>query len=229
MKRVSTYNAVIFLAPLVALGVGGLLYLGQKTRLAHLKQDYENTQKEVAQVQAQLKQADRDFVLKRHPSEVQSKVEQGKFLDMLRQYASETGTEITRWANIGSANTAGGGSPPAPNSGANGASGSKLPPDTLPVSSTIDIRGEYPKVRNFLYKLQLSPRLLTIQQARWTRGTKYPSTMASFSLVRYVRTPTEVEKRAEAQAKPITPPIDTKIEKTPLPTVHNHQNEEVKP
>ncbi len=227
MKKVSTYNAVVVLAPLIALGVGGLLYLGQKARLAHLRTDFEDTQKEVAQVKAQLQQADREFVLKRHPSEVQSKAEQGAFLNMLRQYAFETGTEITRWANATSATPAATGGNPTSTPAA-GATGGKLPIDTLPVSSTIDIRGEYPKVRNFLYKLQLSPRLLTIQQARWTRDTKYPSTLASFSLVRYVRTPTDVEKQAEAQGKS-APSADVNRAKPVVPIEPNPKHEAVKP
>lgn len=205
MKRVSTYNAVVFLAPLVALGVGGLLYLGQKTRLARLQQEYGDNQREVEQVKAQLQKVDKDFVLKRHPAELQTKAEQGKFLDLLRQYAQETGTEITRWTNSGGAAPSGGATASA--TPANGAATAKksLPPDILPVTSMVDVRGEYPKVRNFLYKLQLSPRLLTIQQARWIRDGKYPRTMTSFSLVRYVRIPTDVEKQAEEKGDKATP------------------------
>ncbi len=230
MKRVATYNAVVFMAPVVALAVGGLLYFGQKARLSHLKNELEDTKKEISEVKAQLLKADKDFVLKRHPSEVLSKREQGLFLDMLRKFAQDSGVEITRWSNVGGSPSSTAGTPastPAPS--ANGAAtGKKLPPDINTVSSMLDVRGEYSKVRSFLYKLQLSPRLLTIQQAHWVRDTKDPHiTMASFSLARYVRTPTDVEKQAEEQGKPIPASNDTKEEKVSPVQEPTHENKKL--
>ena len=87
-----------------------------------------------------------------------------------------------------------------------------LPSDVIPVSCALDVKGDYAKLRTFLYKVQLSPRLMTVQQARWLRDDKAGSTtMASITLMRYVKTQTEVEKQAEAMGvgKDATPERST--------------------
>jgi hypothetical protein len=161
--------------------------MGQHRRLNALKIERDKVQREVGSVQLQLKLAASQQEGKRHPTELAGQQEQSQFIDLLRKCALETGTEIVRWSNSAASDK----NTTASTAPANGTASParKLPDGVLQITSEVEVKGQYPKVRNFLYKLQLNPRLLTVYKARWSRDSKYPNTIAQFTLSRYVHLP----------------------------------------
>ncbi len=188
MKRAFFYKLIQLLAPILAVVVGAIVLMGQQRRLNALKMEHDKVQKDVGSVQLQLKLAATQQEGKRHPTELAGQQEQSQFIDLLRKCALETGTEIVRWSNTAVNDKTTPTPTPAPANGTAPA-GRKLPDGVLQITSEVEVKGQYPKVRNFLYKLQLNPRLLTVYKARWSRDSKYPNTTAQFTLSRYVHLP----------------------------------------
>src|SRR2546423_1443704 len=88
-------------------------------------------------------------------------------LNTLRIYANASGVKITRWMN---------GTPYAPVPGANGGLGGSngtaekpkpIPGGAAPIASSIEVAGPFNSIREFMYYLQRSPRLLNMTGIRW--------------------------------------------------------------
>lgn len=220
MRKVIAYQMVLYMAPIVALLAGGIVWMNQQHRLTLLKNERETTQKEINTVQAQLKQAGSQLASKRYPTDEANPQEQSKFLDLLRRCALESSVEITNWKNT----VAGGDAAPTPNGAGLPSStpkpsgeARKLPEGISMVTSNVEVRGQFTKVRDFLYRLQLNPRLLSVHRARWTRDAKYPNTVAEFTLSRYVHQPSANPEIPED----VTTAVHHEDE-------HEHHHEEVK-
>ncbi len=231
MKKVIAYQTLLIAAPIVALVVGGVVWMNQQRRLTRIKAEGEVVLKEVRTVQAQLKLADSQQASKRFPTVELNAQEQSKFLDLLRLCALETGVEITSWKN---AVAGGDATPGSSNTGAATAKPASTAPRKLPegismVTSNVEVRGAFPKVRDFLYRLQLNPRLLSIHKARWGRDAKYPNTVAEFTLSRYVHLASANPEIAvdAVPAVPAVPAVHHDDEHHD--DEHEHHHEETKP
>jgi hypothetical protein len=61
-----------------------------------------------------------------------------------------------------------------------------LPRGVTAISSRTIVSGRYDRINAFLYDLMKSPRLFNLTNAEWRRGSNYPETELTFTLIRYV-------------------------------------------
>jgi len=160
------------LCALVIAGVVGRQWMA----LQALGREHRSVEQDIAVVENSLRQLDAAPPPSRIATEELSNREQVSFLNMLRGYADAWRVRLVRWSN---------GTPIAPGMAAEGAP-NRLPEGVYAIGSAVEVAGAYNDVRRFLYDLQRSPRLYNLSEVRWTRGDKWPITMASFTLTRYV-------------------------------------------
>lgn len=190
MNRQRLSNMAILLVPFACLLLAGGVtvyewkrisqYLGEEQTIQSSVQTVANLERAVA---AQPKPT-------RIPTAEQTTKEQPDFLNTLRVYANASGVKILKWSN---------GTPYAPASGgttsSNGTPQDKqkvIPGGAIPVASAIEVAGSYNNIREFMYYLLRSPRLLNMNDIKWKRDDHFPQTSASFTLVRYVTPPKQV-------------------------------------
>lgn len=116
----------------------------------------------------------------RVPSVAPSVQEQPEFLNYLRVVAHTTNVRLVKWTNTPVVQTVNAeGKPTDPSS--------VLPPGVTAIHSAVEIGGSFNNIRQFLYYVSKSRRLLNVTDVKWTRTVdRWAGTSASFSLIRYV-------------------------------------------
>jgi Tfp pilus assembly protein PilO len=113
-----------------------------------------------------------------------TEAEQTAFLTDLRMKAAQAEVEIVKFANVMKAPSSG----EAPADPANPNKKSAIP-EITPKSSTVEVAGDYQKVRDFMYAVLRSDRLLNVSNIMWQRTEspeKPKDTKISFNITRYV-------------------------------------------
>ena len=116
--------------------------------------------------------------------------EQNSFLNSLRMIQNQSHVQITRLTNIEAS------TPPQPDSSSSTAA--KPAVMAAPVSTSMEVAGKQNDVRQFLYRIQLAPRLMNMTDMKWLRDV-YPTTHLIFTLTRYV---------APSGSHPILTPVE---------------------
>ena len=189
MNRQRLSQAAIYLVPLACLLLAGGVTVYEWRRISQ----YEGEKQAIRSNSQMVDSLERAVAAQPKPTRIPTADltprEQPDFLNILRIYANASAVRITKWSN---------GTPNAPTSGTaaglNGTNGEEkekkaIPGGALPVASSIEVAGAYNGIREFMYYLQRSPRLLNMTDIRWKRADHWPQTSASFTLVRYVVQP----------------------------------------
>jgi len=184
MNQSGNYKLLTIILPIVAVVIAGIFTMTQITRGRSLAEQKEQVDKNIAYIENLMRQDRLQPLTDKIPAEVISPQEQAAFLDQLRQLASASGIEIIRWTNTARALVA----PPPKADPKN----PNAKPEETPASKvtalmcTMDISGEYPRMRSFMYALLRSKRLLNVSALTWTRTNEYPRTALTFTCTRYV-------------------------------------------
>ncbi len=181
MSRMSASNVVCVVLPAVCVIGGGLTMWWQYRRIANLSTERVATERSIAIMQQQLAASEGEAPPMRIATMEMTPKEQVDFLYSLRAYAAATRVRLVSWTN---------GTPMAPAApGGKEQAASTLPAGVNAISSAITVSGTYANVREFLYYLLRSPRLLSMSDMRWARGDAWPVSSVSFTLTRYVTPP----------------------------------------
>ncbi len=107
------------------------------------------------------------------------------FLQWRKETAAASHVEVSKWTNM----------PPPPPPPAPAADQPKDPnaPKPLPrgismLISAVEVSGTYTDIRDFLYLIMRSTRVVTLNGVKWTRAEKWPQTKVTFTVTRYVNT-----------------------------------------
>jgi hypothetical protein len=195
-NQARNYKILTIILPILAVVIAGIFTMTQITRMRSLKEEKEQVDKNIAYLEDLMRQDQLQPLTDKIPAEVQSPAEQAAFLDQLRQLAAASGIQIVRWMNTARSLEA---PAPDPNADPNAA-----PPPASKVTAlmcTMDIKGEYPRMRSFMYSLLRSKRLLNVSSLTWTRTNEYPRTALTFTCTRYV-TDQPMNVPAEEPAQP---------------------------
>jgi len=184
MNQAQNYKILTIVLPIVAVVIAGIFTMTQIKRGQGLAEQKQEVDKSIAYLKNLMEQDRLQPLTDKIPAEVISPQEQAAFLDQLRQLAAGSGIEIIRWTNTARALVA---PTPAPDP-----NNPDAKPEDNPASKvtalmcTMDISGEYPRMRSFMYALLRSKRLLNVSSLTWTRTNEYPRTALTFTCTRYV-------------------------------------------
>jgi hypothetical protein len=195
MKKLRFLKIAVILCPVGAAFVAGSVYGFEVRRLHRFEAERAKAEAQMASLERLVKEIEAQPDIVRIPTADQTPQEQAQFLTALRSWAEARHVQLVRWTNVVTA-------PSSPEAG----QATTLPAGVTAIVSNIDVKGRYDDARQFLYDLQRSRRLLTLNNVRWTRGEKWPGTEVFFSLTRYVTPPGKsvVEPRSQS-AKPAEP------------------------
>jgi hypothetical protein len=182
VNQARNYKILTIVLPIVAVLIAGIFTMTQITRMRSLRSEKEAVDKNIAYLEDLMRQDQLQPLTDKIPAEVISPEEQAAFLDQLRQLAAASGIEIIRWTNTARSLTP----PPPPNP--NDPKAKEQPPASkvTALMCTMDIAGEYPAMRSFMYALLRSKRLLNVSGLTWSRTNEYPRTALTFTCTRYV-------------------------------------------
>lgn len=184
ISRKVLYRQAVLLVPIVSIFIVVMLTLYEAHRYREFGREVVVTKKQIAQLEALIKDLDAKPPLTVIPVILQSGVEQPDFIDVLRSRAEQSHVILNRWANATVLAVGTG----AGNPGATGASSGppSLPSDVTAINCSIEAAGTYNSLRHFLYSLQYAPRLFTLSDMVWQRNDKWPITTLKFNLTRYI-------------------------------------------
>lgn len=209
-SQARNYKILTIILPILAVVIAGIFTMTQVTRLKSLQSEKEQVDKNIAYLEKLMREDQLQPLTDKIPAAVQSPEEQAAFLDQLRQLAGTSGIQIVRWVNTARSLEA----PPAPDPNNPNAA----PPPASKVTAlmcTMDIRGEYPRMRSFMYSLLRSKRLLNVSSLTWTRTNEYPRTALTFTCTRYVTDQPMLNVPAEEPVQPaesdVTAPASSNI------------------
>jgi hypothetical protein len=218
MNQSQNYKILTIVLPIVALVIAAIFTMTQITRGRSLAEQKEQVDKNIAYIENLMQQDRLQPLTDKIPAEVISPQEQAAFLDQLRQLAGASGIEIVRWTNTARALVAPPSTPDPNNPNAT--------PEENPASKvtalmcTMDISGEYPRMRSFMYALLRSKRLLNVSSLTWSRTNEYPRTALTFTCTRYVtsepmlNTPPPAESGNPAEPEITSPASSTTTDGT---------------
>lgn len=178
-NQVKSYKILAIVMPIVALIIATIFTMTQITRMRGLQADKAAVDKDIAFLEDLMQQDQLQPITNKIPAEVISQQEQAAFLNQLRQLAAASGVEIVQWTN-----TARSLATPEPKEGEDPSAASKV----QALMCTMNIRGEYARIRSFMYSLLRSTRLLNVSNLTWTRTNEYPRQALTFTCTRYVTT-----------------------------------------
>lgn len=203
MNQARNYKILTIVLPIIAVVIAGIFTMTQVTRMRGLRSEKEQVDKNMAYLKDLMLQDQLQPLTDKIPAEVISPQEQAAFLDQLRQLAASSGIEIIRWNNTSRAlaPTPPPANPSDPN--AKPAPASKV----QALMCTMDIAGEYPRMRSFMYALLRSKRLLNVSSLTWSRTNEYPRTALTFTCTRYVTTEPMLNAPPAAPGNPAAPGI----------------------
>lgn len=182
VNKVRVLNIAVILVPLICLLGATASIAYQVHRIMTLQDRRQKIEGDIAIVESRLRELQMTPRPSRIPTVEQTPQEQSGFLNSLRAYAELSRVRLARWTNA---------TPLAPPAGARDGSNpqSNIPEGVTPISSAVEVIGPYSGVREFLYNILRSPRLLTMTDVRWGRTDRWPTTGVSFTLTRYVTPP----------------------------------------
>jgi len=184
MNQAQNYKILTIVLPIVAVVIAGIFTMTQITRGRSLAEQKEQVDKNIAYIENLMQQDRLQPLTDKIPAEVISPQEQAAFLDQLRQLANSSGIDIVRWTNTARALVA---PPPTPDPNNPNAKPEENPASKVTaLMCTMDISGEYPRMRSFMYALLRSKRLLNVSSLTWSRTNEYPRTALTFTCTRYV-------------------------------------------
>jgi hypothetical protein len=212
-SQARTYKILTIILPILAVVFAGIFTMTQITRMRSLQEQKEQVDKNIAYLEDLMRQDQLQPLTDKIPAAVLSPEEQAAFLDQLRQLASSSGIQIVRWTNTARALA-----PPPPadpnNPNAEATPASKV----TALMCTMDIKGEYPKMRSFMYALLRSKRLLNVSSLTWTRTNEYPRTALTFTCTRYVTDQPMLNVPAVEPAQPTEPDVTSPASSNEWPT-----------
>ena len=179
MNKAQVIRILTVLIPLVCVvGAGwGIFY--QVRRMAMLREELNITEKNIRAEDLLSKELIVAPPNTRVPSVSPSVQEQPEFLNYLRVVSHATGVRLVKWSNMPVVSTVNAdGKPVDPNS--------ILPPGVMAIHSAVEIAGPFNGIREVLYYVSKSKRLLNVTDVKWNRADKWPTTSAQFTLIRYV-------------------------------------------
>lgn len=201
-NQARNYKILTIALPIVAVLIAGIFTMTQITRMRSLRSEKEQVDKNIAYLEDLMRQDQLQPLTDKIPAAVLSPEEQAAFLDQLRQLAASSGIQIVRWTNT--ARSLAPTPPPNPNDP------NAEPPPASRVTAlmcTLDIKGEYPRMRSFMYALLRSKRLLNVSSLTWTRTNEYPRTALTFTCTRYVTDQPMLNVPAEEPGETATPEV----------------------
>jgi hypothetical protein len=195
VNRFSFAGVATVVVPLTCvLGMGVLVYM-QYLRMRGIEDERAQTEANIRIVEGSLQRIMESPPPPRRPAEFRTRGEQVDYLNTIQAYALASRVRITRWTNF---------APLAPQTTSGGLRPAAMPKGVVAVPSAVEVAGSYANVRAFLYYLQRSPRLFSLNDFKWSRGDKWPSTTVAFTLTRYlkVNTPPVSVGATDASATP---------------------------
>ena len=174
------YKILSIILPIIAVVIAGIFTMTQVTRMRALQEQKKQVDDNIANLERLMRMDQLQPLVNKIPAELMSPEEQAAFLDQLRQLAAASDIQIIRWTNTARQLAAPPPDPKDPNAPV--APASKV----TALMCTMDIRGEYPRMRTFMYSLLRSKRLLNVSSLTWTRTNEYPRTALTFTCTRYV-------------------------------------------
>ncbi len=227
MNKIRFSQIALFAAPVLCFFLAGGIGRHQWGHIQQLQQDIAQTDKQIADLNRVLTAAGNLPQLAHLPTAEQSSKEQPTFLDSLRAYADQAHVKLTRWSNTNA--PAYSGAPPSGDKPAD----ATMPPDVMAIASSVEAVGSYSDLRQFLYALRRSPRLLNLTDIKWTRDDTWPQTHLTFTLTRYTAPPGKATIHDDAiQVQPVTqphPPVPTAPTAYPPPITVSHPVRPVAP
>jgi hypothetical protein len=205
-QAMKALNIFLILVPIICFGVQvGNLY-GKYRHIGQLRTEQVGLDRQIGVADRALASDANMPTYKQQPTAEQSAAEQARFLDQLHGEARSTGVQITTWTN---ALTAAAPTPSASSTADTSAAAAThvLPLGINSITSQVEVVGTFQGLRQFLYHLERTPRLLNLSNPHWVRAD-WPRTRLSFMLTRYV-TPeaapiqTTVGRVAEAPRSPV--------------------------
>ena len=176
---VRNYKILSIVLPIIAVLIAGVFTMTQVTRMKSLQAQKDQVDENIAFLENLMRQDQLQPLADKIPAELMSPEEQAAFLDQLRQLAAASNIQIIRWTNTARKLP---NAPKDPNKKEEETPASKV----TALMCTIDIKGEYPNMRTFMYSLLRSKRLLNVSSLTWTRTNEYPRTALTFTCTRYV-------------------------------------------
>jgi hypothetical protein len=178
VNRTSLINSATLLVPLVCLILSGAVVFYEWRRNQQLADDRLQVEKQIAFHEKLMGQITQMPQPSRMPTVEMTENEQPSFLNSLRLSADAYQVRLVRWSNA----------VPVPGAGGSADDPARkiMPAGVIPIASQVELQGRYEQVRQFLYELMRSPRLLNISDIRWSRGEPWPNTRLTFTLTRYV-------------------------------------------
>ncbi len=172
MNKLSLFNILMLVTPVIGLLVGGGATFYEWNRLQLLQAEYTRARQQIVVVDRTLAARSQGPRLTQVATVAPSPHEQTDFLTWLRVYAGLSRVRITHWANA-----------PAPTSPDAAKAG--MPASVIAINGSLEVSGDYNAIRQFLYTLERdSPRLLTLSNPTWSRS-QWPQTRLAFTLTRY--------------------------------------------
>lgn len=181
MNKIRIGSVIMVIIPLIAAVAMAMICMAQMSRRDNdvAQQEQENMQ--VNALQNMLNQASSLPLVNKEIALEGTPDEQAAFLTFLRVNAQASDVKLTQYLNMGLVLPP---SNPANNQPAQ-------PIDAYrPVASTLTVQGPYTGVRAFAYSLLRANRLLNMNGVTWKRDASNATTTLSFTLIRYVTTPT---------------------------------------
>lgn len=176
MNKLNQYRLMAVVVPILCLAVGGWVVWGQMKRLGEVSAERAQVEKNLEFQKKMIADIGSQPLAEKEPTVPASDAEQAAFLEGLRTIAKNAGVTLTRWNNV----PAPAADPNKPDTG--------LPKDVSAILSTLEVNGDYSKVREFLYAIARAPRLLNFSGIRWARANDNVTTVLSVTVTRYVST-----------------------------------------
>ena len=162
--------------PLVAVGISGAIVGVESARAKFCTAEGIRLQAQATALEQAMKAMSGLAHTPRFATAAASLQEQPEFLKQLRGYAGQRKIQIVRWSDAPVIESSGSASANTPTARPSGVSA---------VVSQVDIKGSYNGSRHFLYDLLRSPRLLTLNDVKYSRG-EHGIHSTTFSVTRYV-------------------------------------------
>ena len=205
MKREAFYRPLTILMPIAAVLCTTGVSAYEWRRLKRLEGEASATRAQIVQIDRELRSYEAQPQTEKFPTVPKTPREQAQFLDALRANADVAGVQLIRWSNTTPAPA-----PAAPASADKPAAGPAT--GVSPIISVVEVSGHAANMRQFLYNVVRSRRLLNMAEIHWVRDT-WPNTHLTFTLTRYVAPPVPlpmgntqvVHAEAGSNAAPATP------------------------
>jgi hypothetical protein len=179
MKKEALYRSLTIAMPVGAFVSATGLSVFEWQRLRRFESQASATVAKLAEIDRELRSFEAQPKTARYPTVEKTPHEQAQFLDSLRANADYCNVELIRWSN---STPAPGNPPPTPPAGEKAAPA--LPAGVEPIVSTVEVSGNAPNMRQFLYNVVRTRRLLNMSSIKWVRDA-WPNTHLTFTLTRY--------------------------------------------